>query len=82
MNGKPYFMGSGLVFQVNANPPMLGIGIKKAHDTSRDIKENGTFSVNIPSADMVDRVDYCGLVSGRNADSSRSCCGDLGEVFE
>ena len=34
------------------------------------IKENGTFSVNIPSADMVDKVDYCGLVSGRKADKA------------
>ena len=76
---------AGWFFRVNVNPPMLGIGIKKAHDTSKDIKENGTFSVNIPSADMVDSVDYCGLVSGEmliSPGSSRSCCGDLGEVFE
>ena len=63
--GKPNFMAVGWISRVNANPPMLAIGINKAHHTSKGIKENETFSVNIPSADMLDRVDHCGLVSGK-----------------
>jgi flavin reductase (DIM6/NTAB) family NADH-FMN oxidoreductase RutF len=49
---------------------MLAVGINRVHHTPEGIKENGTFSVNIPNADMVDEVDYCGLVSGRKADKS------------
>jgi flavin reductase (DIM6/NTAB) family NADH-FMN oxidoreductase RutF len=35
---------------------MLGIGINRAHHTKEGIEENGTFSVNVPRADMVDKV--------------------------
>jgi flavin reductase (DIM6/NTAB) family NADH-FMN oxidoreductase RutF len=70
-NGKPNFMAVGWVSRVNANPPMLAIGINKAHHTPEGIKENGTFSVNVPRANMVDKVDYCGLVSGKKDDKAR-----------
>ncbi len=50
---------------------MLSIGINKAHYTPEGIRENGTFSVNIPSANMVEKVDYCGLFSGRKIDKSK-----------
>jgi len=42
----------------------------KAHYTNSGITENGTFSVNIPSANMVEKVDYCGIVSSRKVDKS------------
>jgi flavin reductase (DIM6/NTAB) family NADH-FMN oxidoreductase RutF len=42
----------------------------KAHYTNAGITENGTFSVNIPSVHMAEKVDYCGLVSGRRVDKS------------
>jgi flavin reductase (DIM6/NTAB) family NADH-FMN oxidoreductase RutF len=70
VKGKPNFMAVGWVSRVNANPPMLAVGISRAHHTPKGIKENGTLSVNIPSADMVDKVDYCGLVSGRTVDKA------------
>ncbi|MBW2092794.1 MAG: flavin reductase family protein, partial [Deltaproteobacteria bacterium] len=34
------------------------------------IEEQKTFSVNIPSTDLVDKVDYCGIYSGRREDKS------------
>jgi flavin reductase (DIM6/NTAB) family NADH-FMN oxidoreductase RutF len=49
---------------------MLAIGINKKHYTAEGIRENKAFSVNFPKADMVEKVDYCGLVSGRNEDKS------------
>jgi flavin reductase (DIM6/NTAB) family NADH-FMN oxidoreductase RutF len=48
----------------------------KAHHTNRGIKETGTWSVNLPSQDMVAETDYVGLVSGRHVDKS-----GLFEVF-
>ena len=42
IKGKPNFMAVDWVSRVNANPPMLAIGINKAHHTPEGIKENGT----------------------------------------
>jgi flavin reductase (DIM6/NTAB) family NADH-FMN oxidoreductase RutF len=37
------------------------------------IEATGVFSVNIPSADMAAKVDYCGVVSGRDVDKFSQC---------
>jgi flavin reductase (DIM6/NTAB) family NADH-FMN oxidoreductase RutF len=54
----------------------ISLGMNKGHYTNAEIKEHGTFSVNIPSIDMVTKTDYCGLVSGRRVDK-----GALFETF-
>ncbi len=69
--GKANFMTVGWISRVNASPPMIAVALGKHHYTVPFIVENGTFSVNVPSADMVDKVDYCGLVSGEKADKSK-----------
>jgi len=51
-------------------PPMISISLEKEHYTNAGIEENGTFSVNIPSVDMVKVTDYCGIVSGQKIDKS------------
>ncbi len=45
--------------------------MEKIHYTNKGIRENQVFSINIPSADLVEKVDYCGLVSGKNIDKSQ-----------
>ncbi|MGZ4863537.1 MAG: flavin reductase family protein [Halobacteriota archaeon] len=47
------------------------MGKSKAHYTNAGIKQCGTFSVNLPSAKMVQETDYCGLVLGRFADKTK-----------
>ena len=74
--GKPNFMTLSWVTRVNANPPMVGCGVGKHHYTPQGFDENKTFSINFPSADMVRKVDYCGLVSGKDIDKAK-----LFEVF-
>jgi flavin reductase (DIM6/NTAB) family NADH-FMN oxidoreductase RutF len=74
--GKPNFMTLGWVTRVNANPPMVGCGVGKHHYSPQGFDENKTFSINFPSADMVRKVDYCGLVSGKDIDKAK-----LFEVF-
>lgn len=49
----------------------ISLGMNKTHFTKAGIFENRTFSVNIPSVDMVEKTDYCGLVSGKNVDKSK-----------
>jgi flavin reductase (DIM6/NTAB) family NADH-FMN oxidoreductase RutF len=48
----------------------VSLSMNKRHYTNAGIIENGTFSVNLPSAEMVDKADYCGLVSGRDVDKA------------
>jgi flavin reductase (DIM6/NTAB) family NADH-FMN oxidoreductase RutF len=49
----------------------ISVSLNKAHYTNTGIKENQTFSVNIPSVNIVKETDYCGLVSGKNQDKSQ-----------
>jgi flavin reductase (DIM6/NTAB) family NADH-FMN oxidoreductase RutF len=71
VNGKANFMTVGWCTRANANPPMIVCGIGNHHYTPKGIGESNTFSVNIPSSDMVEKTDYCGLVSGDKADKSQ-----------
>ena len=48
----------------------VSVSMGKMHHTNVGIRENGTFSVNIPPVGLVKETDYCGLVSGRHADKS------------
>jgi flavin reductase (DIM6/NTAB) family NADH-FMN oxidoreductase RutF len=53
------------------DPGSLSLGLSKAHYTNAGIKQFGTFSVNLPSVEMVQETDYCGLVSGRRVDKTK-----------
>ena len=50
---------------VSATPPTVGISIKKSRYSLEKIRKLGEFTVNIPSADYFQKVDYCGLTTGR-----------------
>ncbi|MBY9007749.1 MAG: flavin reductase family protein [Candidatus Lokiarchaeota archaeon] len=52
------------------NPPMISISTAKSHYTNDGIKKNRTFSVNIPSENMVEITDYIGIISGKTIDKS------------
>ena len=71
VDNKPNFMAVGWVARVNFNPPMIGISLGKTHYTNNGIRQNKAFSVNVPGMDLIEKVDYCGLVTGRNTDKSR-----------
>ena len=49
----------------------ISLSMNKVHYTNAGIKENGTFSVNIPSVEMVIKTDYFGLVSGKRVDKAK-----------
>jgi flavin reductase (DIM6/NTAB) family NADH-FMN oxidoreductase RutF len=70
INGKNNFMAAGWVTRVNANPPMIAIGIGSHHYTAELIQKNKTFSVNICGKDMLVKTDYCGIYSGGKTDKS------------
>ncbi len=71
VENRPNFMAVGWVARVNAKPPLIGVALGKHHYTNVGIHENKSFSVNIPGMDLIEKVDYCGLVSGKNNDKSQ-----------
>ena len=73
IDGKPNFMTVAWAGIANLKPHMLSISIRRERYTFQGIKENQTFSVNIPSEDFVTEADYCGLVSGRKIDKVARC---------
>lgn len=70
VDGRPNFMPAGWCTRANANPPMIACSINKVHHTARGISGSRTFSVNLPSAALLEKTDYCGLVSGDAVDKS------------
>jgi len=58
---------------VCSEPPAVGIGIRPSRHSYQLIKEEGAFVVNVPRADQIELVDYCGMVSGRDTDKWDAC---------
>lgn len=64
--GKPNFSTIGDTGLVGIKPPVIYISLHHNHHTTIGVEQNGTFSLNFPSTDMLTKVDYCGIVSGRD----------------
>ena len=73
VDGKPNFMAASFCGIVNKEPPMVSVGIRYKRYTYRGVKQNGTFSVNVPSTDLVAETDYCGIASGVKDDKIKAC---------
>jgi flavin reductase (DIM6/NTAB) family NADH-FMN oxidoreductase RutF len=76
VEGQANFMTVAWLSRGNFDPPMLAVAIGSGHHTPSGIKENRTFSVCLPSADLLEKTDYCGIVSGKRVDKT-----GLFEVF-
>ncbi len=68
---KPTYLTIGFCGAMSLDPPVIYVGLNRARYTTPGIMANKTFSVNLPSADMVNSTDYCGLVSGHKEDKSK-----------
>ena len=71
VNNKPNFNTIAWFNMLHGTPPLFGITMSKQHYTNAGIKENKSFSINIPSNNMVGVTDYCGLKSGSEVDKSK-----------
>jgi flavin reductase (DIM6/NTAB) family NADH-FMN oxidoreductase RutF len=76
VGGRPNFATLGDCGVMGINPPLVYISSHREHYTNGGILENGTYSINVPSTDLLAVTDYCGIVSGREVDKS-----ELFEVF-
>jgi flavin reductase (DIM6/NTAB) family NADH-FMN oxidoreductase RutF len=74
VDGKPNFMTVAFAGIVNFKPPVVACGLSPTHHTCAGIAAHGTFSLNLPGAELVEAMDYCGINSGKRVDK--------GGVFE
>lgn len=73
VDGKPNFMTAAWAGIANSEPPMISVAIRHIRHTLKGIKQNMTFSANIPSTDLVMETDYCGIIPGTKADKAKDC---------
>jgi len=70
VEGKPNFLTIAWCSIISRTPPLITVSLGKNHYSNPGIKGNKTFSVNIPSREMLLAADYCGIVSGEDVDKS------------
>jgi len=73
VDSKPNFMAAAWCGIVNSEPAMVSVAIRHHRHTHKGITQNLTFSVNIPSIEMVKETDYCGIISGDKVDKVEVC---------
>jgi flavin reductase (DIM6/NTAB) family NADH-FMN oxidoreductase RutF len=73
IDGKANFMTAAWNGIACGNPPMLSVAIRPNRYTLVGIKQNMSFSINVPSTDLVKETDYCGIVSGSKVNKAEVC---------
>ena len=73
VDGKPNIAPYAWCGITGGEPPTLSVGIRHSRYTLQGIYQNHTFSVNIPSVDIITETDYCGMTSGAKADKAKDC---------
>ena len=66
--GKPNIITITYVTCVNEEPPMIGIAMRPEKYSNYMIKDIGDFAVNIPTSELLAKIDYCGTYSGHTVD--------------
>lgn len=73
VNDKPNFMVVAWGGIANGEPPMISVAVRHERFTHQGIRQNMTFSVNVPSVGLVKETDYCGITSGYKVDKVAAC---------
>jgi flavin reductase (DIM6/NTAB) family NADH-FMN oxidoreductase RutF len=68
--GRPNFMALGWQCRANFEPPMVAIGVHKAHASHAAVIESGAFSLNFPPVELMAETDLVGVCSGEKYDKS------------
>jgi flavin reductase (DIM6/NTAB) family NADH-FMN oxidoreductase RutF len=56
-----------------SSPPTICISLQHHRHSLTGIRRNMVFSVNIPSTDLINETDYCGITSGSGTDKVKDC---------
>ena len=73
IDGRPDFAAVAWAGVAAGKPPAVAIGLQHHRHSLKGILQNRTFSVNVPSVDLVRETDYCGIISGANTDKVKDC---------
>jgi flavin reductase (DIM6/NTAB) family NADH-FMN oxidoreductase RutF len=73
LDGKPNFITVSWAVPTSMEPSTIMVAIRNTRYSLKGIRQNMTFSVNMPSAEMVKEADYCGSVSGAETDKAKDC---------
>ena len=55
------------------HPPVTYISVRPTRHSYNLIKDSGEFVINLPTKDMVKKVDYCGIYTGAKVDKFKKC---------
>ena len=69
---KPNIITLAWVGTLCSEPPIIGVSIRPSRYSHKLVKESGEFAVNVPTAEMVRTVDWCGNVSGHSGDKFKA----------
>lgn len=68
---KPNFLAVAHVGILNHGfPQYLSIGLGKTHFSNAGILENRSFSICLPSENLMVETDYCGIMTGKKTDKA------------
>jgi flavin reductase (DIM6/NTAB) family NADH-FMN oxidoreductase RutF len=73
VNDQPDFTTVAWTGVAASVPPTITIALQHHRHSLKGVRQNMNFSVNIPSANLVNETDYCGIVSGATADKVKDC---------
>jgi len=73
VDGKPDFAAVAWAGVAASTPPAVTIALQHPRYSLKGIRRNLTFSINIPSRELVRETDYCGLISGAKTDKVKDC---------
>lgn len=73
VDGKPNFMTAAWCGVVDSGPSTLMVSLAHGRHTFKGVRQNMTFSVNLPSVDLVRETDYCGIKHGSQVDKVEAC---------
>jgi len=68
VSGRPNYITIGLIGWLCYD--VISISVGHQQYSKAGLLENGTFSINQPTADLVKELDYCGIASGRDTDKA------------
>ncbi|MCL2135665.1 MAG: flavin reductase family protein [Candidatus Bathyarchaeota archaeon] len=67
---QPNFTTVSSIATASLDPPLISFSLNKVRFSNKYIIEKKVFSLNFPASNIINKVDYCGLVSGENVDKS------------
>jgi len=70
VDDTPNFMTAAWCAIAASKPAAASVAIRKDRHTLKGVEQQGTFSLNVPSAALAKKVDYCGIYSGKKRDKS------------